>query len=82
MTSKINTLENEVLTMEKEKEFSTKKESSIFEKKADDLQKENEILKNEKIVLNENIKDLKNVLSKFTQGKDTLDKILKSQNQT
>ena len=33
-------------------------------------------------MLNDNIEDLKNVLSKFTQGRDTLDKILKSQNQT
>ena len=73
LTSKINTLENEVLTMEKEKKFSKEKEF---------LQKKNKILKNEKVVLNENIEDLKNILSKFTRGRDTLNKILKSQTQT
>ena len=46
------------------------------------MQKENESLKNEQITLKENIEDLKTTLSKFTQGRETLDKILKNQNRT
>ena len=40
------------------------------------------LLKKEQIVLKENIEDLKNTLSKFTQGRETLDKILKNHNRT
>ena len=82
MTFKINVLENEAMKMKKENEILTQKESLISEKHLVVLQKENESLKKEQIILKENIEDLKNTLSKFTQGRETLDKILKNQNRT
>ena len=82
LTSKINDLENETTKKEKENDILTPKVSSISEKTLVVLQEENESLKKEQIVLKENIENLKNTLSKFTQCRETLDKILKNQNRT